>query len=119
MGGQIIMLNNSKYFFSVKTLTILFMLICSKGYSQSQFKWYISKNANNSDRADCIIQTSDGGYAVAGWTGPFGGGGSNDAYIVKVSAGGTLQWGTDIGGPSYDFVVSIVQTTDGGYAAAG
>jgi len=65
-----------------------------------------------------LIQTSDGGYAIAGHTYSFGAG-EDDVYIVKLDANGNLQWTKTIGGPGYEVGYSIIQTSDGGYAIAG
>jgi hypothetical protein len=65
-----------------------------------------------------LIQTSDGGYAIAGSTKPFGAGGE-DVYVVKLDANGNLQWTKTIGGPKDDWGTSLIQTSDGGYAIAG
>jgi hypothetical protein len=65
-----------------------------------------------------LIQTSDGGYAIAGYTISFGAGGV-DVYIVKLNATGNLQWTKTIGGPDYEAGHSLIQTSDGGYAIAG
>jgi len=62
-----------------------------------------------------IVQTSDGGYAIAGYTTSVGAG-NNDVYVVKLDANGNLQWTKTIGGTSSDIGYSIVQTSDGGYA---
>ena len=65
-----------------------------------------------------LIQTSDGGYAIAGNTSSFGAG-ENDVYVVKLDAKGNLQWTKTIGGPDIDESQSLIQTSDGGYAIAG
>jgi hypothetical protein len=65
-----------------------------------------------------LIQTSDGGYAIAGSTQSFGAGG-DDVYVVKLDANGKLQWTKTIGGPKDDWGISLIQTSDGGYAIAG
>jgi len=65
-----------------------------------------------------LIQTSDGGYAIAGSTFFFGAGGW-DVYVVKLNANGNLQWAKTIGGPEHDRGISLIQTSDGGYAIAG
>ena len=65
-----------------------------------------------------LIQTSDGGYAIAGFTRTFGAG-EADVYVVKLDAKGNLQWTKTIGGESEDTGGSIIQTSDGGYAIAG
>jgi len=70
---------------------------------------------------DCgysLIQTSDGGYAIAGSTSSFGPVGA-DVYLVKLDANGNLQWTKTIGGPGLDVGLSLIQTSDGGYAIAG
>jgi len=65
-----------------------------------------------------LIQTSDGGYAIAGATKSFGAGGE-DVYVVKLDANGNLQWTKTIGGKNDDAGLSLIQTSDGGYAIAG
>jgi hypothetical protein len=65
-----------------------------------------------------LIQTSDGGYAITGFTGSFGAG-SGDVYVVKLDANGNLQWTKTIGGPAVESGYSLIQTSDGGYAIAG
>jgi hypothetical protein len=65
-----------------------------------------------------LIQTSDGGYAIAGDTKSFGAG-LSDAYLVKLDANGNLQWTTTIGGKDFEDGYSLIQTSDGGYAIAG
>ena len=65
-----------------------------------------------------LIQTSDDGYAIAGFTKSFGGG-EADVYVVKLDANGNLQWTKTIGGKKEDFGSSLIQTSDGGYAIAG
>jgi outer membrane protein assembly factor BamB len=65
-----------------------------------------------------LIQTSDGGYAIAGFTESFGAG-EADVYVVKLDANGNLQWTKTIGGPHREEGTSLIQTSDGGYAIAG
>ena len=71
-----------------------------------------------SEAGNSLIQTSDGGYAIAGNTSSFGAG-ENDVYVVKLDAKGNLQWTKTIGGPDIDESQSLIQTSDGGYAIAG
>src|SRR5262249_25432718 len=82
--------------------------------------------------ASSIIQTPDGGYALAGrWFDQAvnGGNGAQGALLLKLDAAGTLQWQhaysggcyfngytcTNIGAVSY----SLHRTSDGGYVLAG
>jgi hypothetical protein len=73
---------------------------------------------SSDDEAWSIIQSSDGGYVVAGRTWSFGAGG-RDIYLVKLDSSGNVQWTKTIGGSSYDEAWSIIQSSDGGYVVAG
>ena len=82
----------------------------------------------NLDWGHSIIQTSDGGYVIAGSTFSFGTGETigedldgvdKDVYVVKLDANGNLQWTKTIGGKYWDEGHSIIQTSDGSYVIAG
>ncbi len=81
-------------------------------------QWTRTIGGSKDDEGYSIIQTSDGGYAVAGKTNSFGAGWA-DVYVVKLDGGGNLQWTRTIGGSEDDEGWSIIQTSDGGYAVAG
>jgi len=70
------------------------------------------------DKAAAIVQTGDGGYAIAGTTSSFGAG-SADFWLIKVDPSGNMQWNRTYGGPEADVAHAMVQTSDGGYAIAG
>ncbi len=72
----------------------------------------------NYDHAYSVVQTSDGGYALAGYTDSYGAGG-NEFWLVKTDAYGTLQWSQAYGGADNEIAYSMIQTLDGGYALAG
>ena len=87
-------------------------------------QWQKSFGGTDYDVAGKIIQTSDGGYAIVGSVmsnngNVTGNHGTMDAWVVKISSTGVLQWQKTIGGTNYDYGNSIVQTSDGGYAIAG
>jgi len=64
-----------------------------------------------------IIQTSDGGYLVAGGTGYNSG---CDALLIKTDAEGNQQWETTFGDSSgWDAFEGLVETSDGGFVASG
>lgn len=78
------------------------------------------------DNIQSVAQTSDGGYILAGTAGPDSGdivgnhgGGYSDAWVVKLSPGGELQWQKCLGGSYTEGFSTIAQTGDGGYLAAG
>ncbi len=76
-----------------------------------------------------IQQTTDGGYIIGGTSASdisgdktencIGGPGYIDFWIVKVDALGIVQWENTIGGTSFDELLSVQQTTDGGYILGG
>jgi hypothetical protein len=84
--------------------------------AQPQFQKTIG--GTNHDCAYSIIQTTDGGFALAGYTYSFAAG-YQDMYIVKLSSTGAIQWTRTVGGTGNDLALSIIQTTDGGYATVG
>jgi len=65
-----------------------------------------------------LVQTSDGGYALASITTPFGGGAS-DWWLVKTDLNGDMEWNQIYGGKSVDRVYSLIETSDEGFALAG
>jgi hypothetical protein len=92
-------------------------------------QWQKSLGGSRFDDATSVIQTSDGGYLVAGHTESNDGDVTghhgeeapyyNDSWVVKLDGAGTLQWQKCFGGKRDDGSESLVQTTDGGYVIAG
>ncbi|MGA3192317.1 MAG: hypothetical protein ABSD73_07365 [Candidatus Bathyarchaeia archaeon] len=80
--------------------------------------WNKTYGGAGDEVANAIVQTSDGGYALAGWTGSYGAG-NYDFWLVKTYSSGTMQWSKTYGGGGDDEAFSLVQTSDGGYALAG
>jgi hypothetical protein len=86
--------------------------------ANGNLQWTKTIGGKNDDAGFSLIQTSDGGYAIAGYTSSFGAGGA-DVYVVKLDANGNLQWTKTIGGKNKDSGRSLIQTSDGGYLIAG
>ena len=86
--------------------------------ANGNLQWTKTIGGENIDRGYSLIQTSDGGYAIAGTTQSFGAG-EWDVYVVKLDAHGNLQWTKTIGGPESEIGQSLIQTSDGGFAIAG
>jgi hypothetical protein len=80
--------------------------------------WNKTYGGSGYDAFTSIVETSDGGYLLAGYTDSLGAGHS-DAYLVKTDDSGSMLWNATYGGPEDDGVWSIVQTSDGGYVLAG
>ena len=93
--------------------------------STGTIQWQKTLGGTNFEFAYSIQQTTDGGYILAGNTNSNDGdvfglhGGASDAWVVKLSAMGVIQWQKALGGTDYDGGSSIRQTTDGGYVMAG
>jgi len=86
--------------------------------AKGNLQWTKTIGGPKGDEGRSLIQTSDGGYAIAGYTSSFGAG-EADVYVVKLDANGNLQWTKTIGGKKADGGFSLIQTSDGGYAIAG
>jgi hypothetical protein len=88
-------------------------------------EWAKSFGGSYGDYAYLIATTSDGGYIVAGTSyssdgdKTSGNRGYNDAWVVKLSANGAIEWDKSLAGFDNDYAYSIAQTSDGGYIVAG
>ena len=110
-GGYIV----AGYAFSFVTgsLDILVLKLSSTG----AIEWQRTYGGTYKDFAWEIQQTDDGGYIVAGQTYSFGAG-SDDAWILKLSSTGAIEWQQTYGGIDRDWASTIRQTSDGGYIVA-
>ena len=81
-------------------------------------EWDKAFGGSEGDYAYSLIQTTDGGYAVAGWTSSKGAG-NYDFWLIKLDNKGNKLWDKTFGGSDQNRAYSIIQTTDGGYAVAG
>ncbi len=86
--------------------------------SQGTIEWNQTYGGTNSEKAHCVVQTSDGGYALAGYTNSFGAG-NYDFWLVKTDAEGNMQWNKTYGGPESEDAYSLIETSDGGFVLAG
>lgn len=83
-----------------------------------EIEWQKCLGGSGYDGANAIVQTSDGGYMVAGHSnsndGDVSGNHSGyDYWIVKLDAFGNLVWQKSLGGYGEDSASSIDQTSDG------
>ena len=86
--------------------------------ANGNMQWNQTYGGINGERANALVQTNDGGFALAGYTTSFGAGGY-DSWLVKTDADGNMQWNRTYGGTGLDLAYGLVQTTEQGYALAG
>jgi len=101
--------------------TILFVLITLPligSVGASSELWSQTYGGEYGDIAYSLVETSDGGYALAGVTSSFGAG-LSDFWLVKTDSSGNMEWNQTYGGTEYEVAYSLVATSDGGYALAG
>ena len=100
------------------SVTVQFSNSVSASTAISPGDWSQTYGGAGDDYAYSVVQTSDGGYALAGFTDSSGAGGF-DMYLVKTDSAGNMNWSQTYGGAGDDFAYSLVKTSDGGYALAG
>lgn len=98
-------------------------------YSLAQgpsIQWQKTIGGNSTEGLFKVIQTTDGGYMLAGYSASGISGeksdtsrGYEDYWIVKLDAVGNILWDKTYGGDSADFLQTIVPSADGGYLLAG
>jgi hypothetical protein len=86
--------------------------------SNGNIKWNKTYGGKNNDRAYSMIESSNGGFVLAGITDSFGAG-NYDFWLVKTDSYGDLEWNQTFGGPKWETAYCLVETSDGGYALAG
>jgi len=103
----------------------IFILISINIYAQVPgIQWKKCMGGTGDDRVNCIKQTNDGGFIVAGQTNSNNGDvsdnhGGYDYWIVKLSNSGDIEWQKCLGGTNNDYATCIQQTNDGGFIVAG
>jgi len=81
-------------------------------------EWDKTFDKDKNDVAYSIIQTKDGGYAIAASTG-FKLWGEANCWVIKLDAKGNMEWENSFGGTGWDEIFSIVQTKDGSFVTTG
>ncbi|GAJ19396.1 unnamed protein product, partial [marine sediment metagenome] len=73
--------------------------------------WDKTFGGSGGDVAYSLIQTTDGGYAVAGCTRSKGAG-KSDFWVIKLDSQDNMIWDRTLGGSDNDWARSLIQTTD-------
>ena len=69
--------------------------------------------------ANAIIPTSDGGYAIAGFTTNTAHSSSFNFLLLKIDSDGNVQWSGDYGGDTGDHAMDLIELSDGGFLVVG
>ncbi|MGB0879853.1 MAG: hypothetical protein ACPGTO_04755 [Polaribacter sp.] len=86
--------------------------------------WSKTFGGTNSDKGNDIIQTSDGGFAVLGYSESNDedvtqNAGSQDFWVAKLTADGNLTWQKSFGYSGADYGTTLIETNDNGYLLTG
>jgi hypothetical protein len=92
--------------------------------SSGGIQWQKALGGDNEEIARYIQLTADGGYIVCGSARSSNGDvsanhGAQDAWVLKLSSSGAIQWQKSLGGGKDEIARSIQPTADGGYIVAG
>src|SRR5690554_2509108 len=106
------------------SITLFAFLLCAfSAFSQDpSIIWQKTIGGSLDDTGNAFELTSDGGYILGGFSSSNISGektensnGQIDLWLVKIDASGNIMWQNTIGGSGDDFLISIKQTSDGGY----
>lgn len=128
------LLMKKRYTFSAKTwlgTSLITAVACTLPISlQAQtappIQWDKTFGGNGDDGLYSLQQTTDGGYILAGHSSSGKSGdksqnskGVYDYWVIKLDGTGNKTWDKTFGGDDSDDLISIQQTSDGGYILGG
>src|SRR5690606_38633115 len=90
--------------------------------NSGNIEWQTTIGGNDSELLSSMIQTTDGGFLVGGYSKSNISGektensrGGNDCWIIKLNSSGNIEWQKTIGGSGTDYLFSLIETNDSGY----
>ncbi|MEW6368281.1 MAG: hypothetical protein AB1714_26930 [Acidobacteriota bacterium] len=93
-------------------------ILCLSLTARGRIRWQMRYGGDGQDGLNAAAATLDGGCILVGYTKSFGAGGL-DAWCLKLSSSGAVQWQNAIGTTGDDVACSVSQISDGGYSVAG
>ena len=81
-------------------------------------EWMQTYGGIGTDHGRSVVQTSDDGYIISGYTDSFGDSGFN-FWLIKTDLLGNLDWQRSYGGTGDDRGFHALQAADGGYIITG
>jgi len=97
-------------------MSLEFRLIKIDAYGN--LEWTQTYGGESYEKAYSLVETPDGGYALAGYTNSFGVE-RHDFWLVKTDRYGNMEWNRTYGGSEFDVAHSLIVTSDGGFMMAG
>lgn len=89
-----------------------------KAQNTGSIEWTKTINNSFSETGYSVVNTTEGGYLIAGSSKDFGTQ-INNVLLLKINASGNLEWRKKFDNTISEIGYSIINTTDGGYAIAG
>ena len=101
-----------------KTLPVSDLLLI-KYAADASLEWHTTYGGSEDDRGHSLVQLSDGGYALLGYSMSQDGDaslnqGQHDNWVIRTDAFGTILWEKSFGFSGHDHAYSIIATQDGG-----
>ena len=92
--------------------------------SEALLEWNKTYGGSGDDRGSQLIQTSDGGYALIGYSDSSDGdvtinNGNRDFWVIKINATGAITWEKSFGYSGVDEGISILETSDNHFILSG
>ncbi len=92
--------------------------------ANDQLEWYKTYGGSSDDRGNTVIQTSDNGFAILGFSKSNDGDvtaneGNSDFWLTKLNSTGDLSWQKTFGYSGNDIGFSLIQTSDNGFLLLG
>ncbi len=113
----------------MKKLNLLFFFfIVGNCFAQPAIEWAKCYGGSFDERANSIVEASNGDYFIAGSTSSDDGNvtgfhgvvnGTSDFWIIRIDSSGNLLWQKCYGGTSEEKGISICKTFDNGFIIAG
>src|SRR5687767_4673797 len=101
------------------TYLILFVFFIMGNIHAQEIEWQNAIGGSSLDYVSCIIQTTDSGFVVGGYSKSGISGdktencvGSYDYWILKIDTAGAIQWQKTLGGFDNDILKKVIQTND-------
>lgn len=115
--------------FLILLITAFIFFGCSKSDDptslSSEIDFIKIFGGSKNESAQSVIKTTDGGYAIAGFTQSIDGDITDksienfDYWLLKFDTNDNLQWSKTYGGTDDEKAYKIIQTNDGGFALIG